>query len=181
MTEDIDINHSTAAAPEAIAAEPGRARRSSWLIGAGVLIAAAIAGGVIMSQSGTPKLSVVPRSQVAALKVTLPPQAAQKFAADAQACTIPLAEVQIWHDPGAPDAVVTLQSGSYVSPPFALTATPEIIAVPFPAAYAVGSGQLVVHGNATAMNISLSPTKVLTNVTGAASVNVVWNTTNPCP
>ena len=182
MTDDFDINHSTAADPAAIAAEPGQARRSGWLVGAGaLLVAAVVAGGVFFSPGGTPQLAPLPKAQVAALQVTLPPKVAQGMASDAQTCRIPLAEVQIWHDPGAPDTVVTLQSGSYVSPAFQLTATPEIIAVPYPAAYSVGAGQIIVHGNATAMNVSLSPTKVLTNVVGAAAINVVWSTGNPCP
>jgi len=181
MEDDPHMSHAPVAAHAAAPARLGVARYSGRLAAAGVTIAAAvIAGAVMMGRGGTPRLEIASQAQVVALAGTVAPNAAPAIEADAKACKIPMGYVEFWHDPGAPDSVVTIQSGSYVSPAFALTTAHEMIALPFPAAYQVGKGQLIVHGTGTAVNVSLDPVAVDANLAGSETINVVWDTSKPC-
>jgi hypothetical protein len=157
-----------------------RGRPALLAAAAAVVVALAVAVTHHSAPSGPPQLQPAPRAELAALTVTLDPAHATQMAADAQSCKVPMAEVKLWHDAGAADSVIQLRSGGYVSPAFRLTTTPQLIAVPYPAAYSVGAGTFTLLGQAQAVEFSLNPVTAFANLNGAASINVVWTPGNPC-
>ena len=74
-----------------------------------------------------------------------------------KACSVRLASVMIMRSSGEPDGRIRLQSGNYVSPAFALTATPVRIALPYPAPYAAGRGTISVVGTTEDAVVALTP------------------------
>ncbi len=168
--------------PAAQAAQAKAPSTTRWLIGGavGIAIAAGATVGFMNQGSGDPALQIVAQGDIAALAPTLAPDQAGGLVSDAEACRVPLAQVMISHAAGAPDAVVKIQSGNYVSPEFKVTAVPEAVAFPFPGSYAVGSGVINVLGNATGMNVDLNPAVSQANINGALPIHVFWDTGHPC-
>jgi len=154
--------------------------RSLTLAAAAVVIVIGAVAFFGLGNSGPPALEISSVSEIADLSGTLSPQDSGRRLADARACKVPLAHVQLWHEGAAPDSVVQVRSGDYVSPPFRVTTTPERIAVPFPAPYPTGSGDISVVGTAQGIAISLHPTVQFANVNGLASIHVSWKPGNPC-
>ncbi len=169
---------SAAARGESSSSKSGR----GFLIGgaAALLLVGALAVGTLHQSAGTPHLIPVPKSEIAAMSTTLDPAKAPQIVAQAQACQVPLLTAQIYHDPGAPDATVQIKSGSYVSPPFTITGTPSVIAIPPPAPYPTGAGQLTILGNAQDVEFLVRSTLSIPEISGSATVNSYWKTGNPC-
>jgi hypothetical protein len=157
---------------------------TGWLaLGAGggaLLVGAVLLIGALARPVVRPALSETTQAQLAAIAVTLDPVQAPDMVQRAQSCQVPLGHVAIWHDPGVSDAPVRVRSGGYTSPSFMLTSTPQVIALPYPAPYATGAGTLTILGSSKGVEMALTPTTAFANVAGAASVNVVWDTGNPC-
>lgn len=126
-------------------------------------------------------LSTVAVTDIGAAAGTIDPAMATRFADEAKSCKVPLAQLTIAKLPGASGGTIRIRSGSYLSPPFQLTDAPQRIAIPFPAAYPVGHGEISVEGNASGAMISLLPGWALASVNGSAVHRVFWKTGNPCP
>jgi hypothetical protein len=82
--------------------------------------------------------------------------------------------------PGAAGGVIRVHSGAYVSPPFRLGDAPQRVAVPFPAPYAAGHGQMWVEGVASGVELTLYPTWTAPQLAGRGLINLIWNTDKAC-
>lgn len=174
-------------AQEQIAPAQEQAKRLPWFrLGAGtvgLVVVAAVAFSLLGHGSkpvAASALSRAPLADLIVLGATLNPNQSQGMVNQAEACKLPLSAVQIWHDPNVPDSVVQIKSGGYVSPPIPLTSIPKMVALPYPAPYPTGAGTLTLLGNAQGVELSLSPTASFPNLSGAAPINVLWNTGSPC-
>jgi hypothetical protein len=95
-------------------------------------------------------------------------------------CRRPLAWVSLVSAPGEPPGHIRLISGTYYSPIFEVSATPVRVAIPFPAPYETGQGELTaldVGGSAT---ISLLPSWRVVAHEGKATRAVTWNPVKKC-
>lgn len=96
-------------------------------------------------------------------------------------CPAPLAWVSIERTVGQATGTVRLRSGNYLSPPFSLTETPVRIAIPYPAPYEAGTGELAIVGTGAPATISLTPTwSVSYDQNNAAVHNVHWLPAKQC-
>jgi len=157
-------------------------RAMAIAVAGGALTAGAL--GWISYNASTQAVSTLSTAAVAdidAAAQTIDPPMAERLADEAKSCKVPLAQLTIAKLPGASGGTIRIRSGSYLSPPFQLTDAPQRIAIPFPAAYPVGHGEIGVEGNANGARISLLPGWTVATVNGSAVHSVFWKTDNPCP
>ncbi|WP_149344164.1 hypothetical protein [Neorhizobium sp. P12A] len=96
-------------------------------------------------------------------------------------CPLPLAWISIRGAPGQPPTSVRLRSGAYLSPAFKLTDVPVRVAIPFPAPYDIGKGQLTVLGTGATASIALTPPwQVAFNQSNTSVHNVSWRAIKRC-
>ena len=136
--------------------------------------------GPLGHRGATPRLDQASSNQLSDLSYTLDPARVQSMEQQAKACTVPLATVSVWHDAGVVDEPVHIQSGSYISPSFMLTGTPQPVIIPYPAPYDSGAGMLKVLGNDKGVELALSPVTGFANIAVVAAVIVTWDTESPC-
>jgi hypothetical protein len=147
----------------------------------GGLFAAAAAVGALssMTPASPARAGILAQVQPAEFNqaiASLDPIVGRQAADDARACRAPLAVVTVAGAPGA----VRIRSGAYLSPLISVTATPQRLAVPFPAAYPIGSGTLRVEGQATNMTIFLTPGWNVASLNGVAELHVFWTPKSSC-
>lgn len=177
------------------AQDPGKSERLAngrdkpRLFRAGAIIAGAILTAILLafalapgtSTSSDSRLTPVMASDLDSAAASLnPAQAAQRIA-DAKTCKAPLATLTIVKRAGAPDSTIRVSSGDYVSPPFKVTDTPQRVAIPYPAPYPTGKGVISVLGEGSDLSIWVAPVWTIPQLNGTASLNVWWNTDQPCP
>ena len=144
---------------------------------AGIVIAATLSPQ--RSSGEGADLASVAGSQIDAATATMNLDAAKDAVADAKSCRVPLAEITLAAASGT-TSTVRVRSGSYVSPPFALTDRPQRIAIPYPAPYPTGRGTLSVEGQASNFAVALTPTWNVNSLTGTAVRNVIWTPKAGC-
>jgi len=166
------------------APRPSGTLRMLIVAAAGAAVTGLIVAGAIplLSRSSEPTLAALPQSEIAAAMTTLDPNTSKEAVADAKACRAPMAWVALVKQPGSPDGTVRIRSGSYLSPPVHVTDLPQRIALPYPAPYPTGHGVLWAIGDASAVMVYITPgwNVPALNGTAGASINVVWDTKNPC-
>jgi hypothetical protein len=151
---------------------------------AGGIVVGGIAGVLIGRQTGEPdvrQLETVPTAALTQVERTLAPDQAARLMGEARRCREPLARVAIWHSPNTPGGMISIISGSYHSPSFALAATATLVALPFPAPYASGQGILTVVGEASDFAISLKPLRMTKEIKGTLPIRVTWTPVEGCP
>lgn len=154
----------------------------------GSLVTAAIATAVVSpglvgpgpAGNEEPTLSALAPAEIAAALPTLDPATSKAAVDDAKTCKAPLATVILVQRPGGSGGMVRIRSGAYLSPPIALTNTPQRVAVPYPSPYPAGRGVLSLVGDANEVWLYLRPGWFLPTLKGAASINVHWTVGNPC-
>jgi len=162
-------------------------RRLLTIIGggaAGAIVIGGVAGTLIgrhTGPAGTSQIKPVPTSGLPHVEGTLARDQAARLMEQARRCQEPLAELTIWHSPGTPGGSISIISGAYHSPRFPLTATPSVIAVPFPAPYASGQGVFTVVGEANDFIIALEPPVMNNTMNGAVPISVWWEPAGGCP
>jgi hypothetical protein len=134
----------------------------------------------VTDSSVEPTLAPLASSELAEAMGTLDPATSQQAVADAKSCKAPIAWVTLVKQPGSPEGSVRIRSGSYLSPAFRVTATPQRVAIPYPGPYATGHGVLWAVGEGSGLTIYLSPGWNIPSLNGAAAVNVHWTPKNPC-
>ncbi len=132
------------------------------------------------SSSSEPTLAKVATADLAGAAVTLDPAVSQQAVSDAKACKLPIAWVTLARLPGGTGGMVRIRSGSYLSPAFAVSDTPQRVAIPFPAPYETGRGVLWMVGEAKGLDVRLYPGWSAASLDGAAPINVVWTPKDPC-
>jgi hypothetical protein len=109
-----------------------------------------------------------------------PPEILARFKEAADGCSRPLAWVSIVREPGQPGTSVRLRSGNYFSPLFQLSDVPTRVAIPYPAPYERGQGQLTVVGEGGEAAIALRPTWHVVLQGAGAVRNVTWHPSRRC-
>ena len=135
--------------------------KSLLIAGAGGLLTAVAIAGLVRPASISPsasgaEISFVPRDQIALAAATLAPDVRQTAVDEAKKCVVPIAYISLVSSAG--DQTVRVKSGQYVSPPLKITQTPQSVAIPWPAPYPTGRGQISVEGAAKGLQVSLYPT-----------------------
>jgi hypothetical protein len=162
-------------------------RRLLTIVGCGItgaVVAGGVAGTLIGRQAGDAdarQLEVVPIAALPQVEGTLAPDQAARLMEEARRCREPLARVTIWHSPATLGGMVSITSGVYHSPRFALTATPSLVAIPFPAPYSAGQGVLTVVGEANDFTIALRPLHMNSEIKGTLPIRVWWTPVGGCP
>jgi hypothetical protein len=178
----------TGSKPEA-AATPKGAKTTACIVLAGALLTSIVAGNILgvgllsgtsTETTGSAEIATVAAADLAGAAGTLNPQSAPALTAEAQACRAPLGWMTLAKTPGAQGGTVRIRSGVYLSPAFTVTDAPQRIAIPFPAAYSAGRGQITVEGAAGGVQLTLTPTWAAANLRGVGIINVSWNTGKPC-
>ncbi|HEY8288808.1 MAG TPA: hypothetical protein VIG49_06030 [Acetobacteraceae bacterium] len=95
-------------------------------------------------------------------------------------CPRPLAWVSVARAPGQPPGTVRLRSGTYFSPVFNLTDTPERVAIPYPGTYETGHGMLTALGAGGRAIIALRPVWRVAAQDGASTRPVTWSPAKRC-
>jgi hypothetical protein len=162
-------------------------RRLLTIVGWGI-VGGVVTGGVAAALIGrpagepdAPQLETVPTAALPQVEGTLAPDQAARLIAEARRCQEPLARIAIWHSAATPGGIVSIISGAYRSPRFALAATATLVAIPFPAPYASGQGLLTVVGEAKDFAISLQPVHMSTELKGTLPIRVWWTPIGGCP
>lgn len=102
-----------------------------------------------------------------------------RFKQDEGSCPRPLAWVSIVRPPGMPaGAKVRIQSGSYISPIFEVPDAPMRVAIPYPAPYENGQGQLKAFMVGGGVTIGLLPTWLVSKSGDIRTVN--WHPAKRC-
>jgi hypothetical protein len=157
---------------------------ASLLAATGGVVTAAILALVVYAwtpDSGIEaNLTMVSPAEIAAAETTLAPTSSGQLVEQAKACTAPLAYVTIASMPGAAPAAIQIRSGDYISPSFTASATPQRIAIPFPAPYQTGHGEIAILGQAKDLRVSMFPTWQIDNLSGIDIKKVTWRTDKPC-
>jgi hypothetical protein len=162
-------------------------RRLLTIVGCGVtgaVVIGGVAGTLIGRQNGdadAQELEAVPTAALPGVEATLAPDQAARLMEEARRCREPLARVTLWHSPGTPGGMVSIISGAYHSPRFALSATPSLVAIPYPAPYSSGKGVLSVVGEATDFAIALRPVIMKSDIRGTLLIHVWWTPVGGCP
>jgi hypothetical protein len=159
-------------------------RRLLRMLGVGVaggVLGGGVVGAVISKHPTTWQLETVPTAALPQVETTLIPEDRARLIDEARRCREPLAQVFIWHSPATRGGTVSLISGSYHSPSFPLKTVPSMVAIPFPAPYASGRGQLTVVGEASDFGMALSPQYVMAHIEGAVLIRVRWAPVEGCP
>ncbi|WP_244004771.1 hypothetical protein [Methylobacterium sp. J-088] len=169
---------------------PGQAKPgpspSVLAIGGGVVAAAVVAGVLLLGgheKVGTvdrPALSLVKKAEIEKAADTLAPEEKDKVVAEAKACTAPLASMRLSKTTSQGGGVVRIRAGNYLSPAFNVADTPIDIAVPFPAPYETGKGEIVLEGSAKDVFVQLRPGLKMDQVAGVVRIPVIWDTSKPC-
>ncbi len=162
------------------------------VVTAGIATAAVspgLIGGEPSGPAGNPEptLSALAPADITTALPTLDPVTSKAAVENAKRCKVPLAWVMLVKPPGSPGGLVRINSGgsnsfqgSYLSPPFRLTDTPQRIAIPYPAPYPTGHGVLSLVGDADEFWFYLTPGWHIHRLKGTAYINVHWKPGNPC-
>lgn len=159
----------------------GRFKQISFLVVAGAL--AGIAATFVAKQTSLatpPTLSLVKKAEIGDAVLSLDRAMAAKAGEDAKECKAPLAFLTLKAAPNNLVVGVRVRSGSYLSPPLTLGDQPQRIALPLPAPYPVGHGEIVIEGAVRDVLVWLTPGITIGPQTGTNRINVVWSTANPC-
>ena len=98
----------------------------------------------------------------------------------AKACRAPLAVVVLRSKPGR-SGKLQIRSGSYVTPVVQLGSVPTRVALPFPAPYPTGQGELILEGDISAAEVFLQPGWYSdAGAHGIAVAKVHWTPQSPC-
>jgi hypothetical protein len=173
---------SAEASPQASPSQPGK-RKAIAIAAAGGLLTGLLLVALLARAPAGPELAnlaMVAPTDIAGAATTLAPAASAQLVAQAKSCTVPLAHVAISAVGNGAHGTIRIRSGAYLSPAFHLTATPQVVAIPFPAPYAAGRGELAIVGNAAGVTISLSPTWRIETLSGTTVRPVVWTPKKPC-
>jgi hypothetical protein len=186
MRNPIANEPETTAGASTSASKPVSRRRLLTILGGtvGGIVVGGVAATIIGRLASTPdvlQLEVVPTSALAQIEGTLAPDQAARLMDQARRCQEPLARVAIWHSSNTPGGTVSIISGAYHSPRFALTAAATLVAFPFPAPYASGQGLLTVVGEANDFAISLKPLHITSELKGTLPIRVYWTPVGGCP
>lgn len=126
------------------------------------------------SSSEPLELSAVLNSEIDGAVQSMRSDVVAAAATDAKSCKTPLAFVSVVGTPAAPASVVRIRSGAYVSPPIALGAVAQRVAIPFPAPYETGKGVLEIEGNAENVGVWLKPMWQAAKLDGTRPIHVTW-------
>lgn len=186
MTEERPARGPAAAGrPEGSAAAGVPRRRVLALLGLGAgggIVAGAVVGRLIASRPAeTWQLEPLPTAALGQVEPTLAPEQKARLIDQARRCREPLARVAIWCGAATTGGIVSIVSGGYHSPGFPLTTTPSLVALPFPAPYASGHGELIVVGETNDFGIALRPSQVHARLRGTLSIPVWWTPVEGCP
>src|SRR5947209_6124928 len=102
------------------------------------------------------------------------PKFLSQFKSETSGCPTPMAWIAIMRGPGQTPTKIRVQSGSYFSPAFDLPATPMRIAIPYPAPYESGHGQLTVMTYGGGATLALAPAWQVPPNAGPTTRGVVW-------
>lgn len=108
---------------------------------------------------------------------TIDPQQREAVAAKAKNCEQPLFEMRIEGIFGSatpPSGTIKIKAGNYVSPAFTVSNKPIRLAVPMPPAGSPGYNSIEIIGQATAVRVSMTPSKNYPVVSGAITEPVIW-------
>ena len=174
---------SAPATPQAAPPQPGKGKAFAAACGGGLFTALVLVALLARAPAGPDmaNLALVAPSDIAGAATTLAPDVSAQLAAEAKQCSVPLAHVSISAAGNGAHGAIRIRSGNYLSPAFRLTATPQLVAIPFPAPYQAGRGELAIVGNGSGVDISLSPTWRIETLAGTSIRQVVWTPKNPCP
>ncbi len=148
-----------------------------WLIPALQTAAAPPIGGESASE-----LAAVADQDIDAAMATMhgPPEYLAQFKSSAGGCPTPLAWVSIGLAPGQAPTKLRVQAGPYLSPVFETAASPMRIALPYPAPYEAGSGQISVALFGGSATLALMPAwQASMNAPGNLR-HVVWKPVKRC-
>ena len=168
-------------------AEPASLKRRFDLRSAVLMVAGGLLTGSLIASSfvaGAPTPAAFTLQQVAtedldAASQSLVSTSAAALVDEAKSCRRPLAFLLIRSTaPGT--GTVRFRSGAYVSPNLRLGFGVERIALPFPAPYEVGHGQITIENNSGGADIFLTPGFTIGAGPGTATANVHWNPKAPC-
>ena len=148
--------------------------------GGGIVVGGAVGALLARSSRGGQQLDVVPTGSLDMVGGTLAPQDRARLIDEARRCREPLARVAIWHSPETKGGTITIISGAYHSPPFPLSTSPRLVALPFPAPYAAGAGRLIVTGEADNLDLALRP-QFSSRIAAPAAIDVWWTPIGGCP
>ncbi len=132
--------------------------------------------------AATPALAAVAPAEIEGALITMDgsPAMLARFRERPDTCAQPLAWVTIARaGSNQPVAKIRLRSGDYFSPPFDLPETPLRVAIPYPAPYEAGQGELMVVGAASGAAVALTPAWVVPPGPEATR-HVIWQPVKRC-
>lgn len=180
-----------AARSEEAASAPSKSAASSptpsnlklWaaLVVAGLLTGGAIAIVAGWQAAGLSYLQMVARADLDQAATSLPQTIAAQATEEARQCKTPLPYVTLQTAQDTTPNRIRIRSGNYISPWLPLNGAPRRIAVPLPAPYPTGKGELFIEGATRPVTIWLNPAVVVNAQPAPSRISVVWNSSNPCP
>lgn len=133
---------------------------------------------------GTSALFILPQAQLEDALQTVDPEQRPALEKDFKACKLLPTQMRISKIPGSVEpasGLLQIRAGSYLSPIYKVGDFPVSVLVPTPAAGDVGRGQVEYLGTAANVRLELDPPVDVINLVGSKTVNVIWNTVQPCP
>lgn len=143
----------------------------------GTVIATSV---IAPSPSNGSQLFMVAQSDITDAASTLSSQGAAPIVDNAKRCTVPMGNLVLSRSGAGQSGLIRIRSGGYLSPPFALTEMPQRIAIPYPADYSAGKGQIYIEGSADNAVVSLAPTVTIPKQSGSTPISVWWTPRKPC-
>ena len=151
-----------------------------------LLVAGGVVGGLIAltidrrAPTAPATLQAVTRANLDNAILSMDPSAGKQAADEARQCKAPLAYVTLQAEPGPAPLAVRIRSGGNLSPSILLTNAPRQVAIPYPAPYLTGQGELYVEGALRPVTIWLTPGWIVGTDPASARIPVVWVPANPC-
>ena len=159
---------------------PARIAPSGWpmvhLVAVVGGVAAGLAGAAAIGSGApvVPYLMQVGTDEVDAAARSLIGPGVGAMADDAKSCRQPLAYVVV-RGTGSPGGYVQFRSGAYLSPRLTVGMMSERLALPFPAPYITGRGQITVVNASQGADVFLVPGSRLSAASGTTVLPVRWS------
>ena len=159
---------------------------SGWSAAVIMVIGGLLTGGLVVTGLGAGtragegyQLEPVAKGEIGAAAQSLVPAQAAGLVEQAKTCRAPLASLMV-RATGSPKGLVRFRSGTYQSPNLQLGPQPDRIALPYPAPYTTGYGQIEVESNAEGADVFLSPGVHIGAGRRSTVINVRWDPNVPC-
>ena len=149
----------------------------------GTIVLSAVGGWFLVSRSEPepPVMEMLAPERFSEAISTLSPESQRLALRKYKQCAFPLGVLTAVASGNSAGGTVSFSTSKYTSPKFHITNKPQKIAIPSPLPETGGLDMFTIHGDATALALSLYPTAWIQPLkNGSATIKTIWPASPPC-